>query len=254
MHCTFHYHTPTPPLCEIGTCAYTYVCMLLPWSVERVVMSIVSVPLLSPILKCGKECLPPMHAENGWIWNEVEVHVHVYVYTCIYWSYSLPANKRSGSTSPVRSPSPHPLPPFLSSTPTPSLYPSPSHHTYPSPVNRSISKTKYQAIDVLSEYQQRESGGKPQINLVVVGTCMCVCVLCNSIIFMYMHIITFVSFVPRLPLVQIATELHAREESLGTRLYVLVLVVSVAHDVSLCIIMLCFFNIVQCTCKAKIYI
>jgi elongation factor 1 alpha-like protein len=71
-------------------------------------------------------------------------------------------------SSPVRSPSPQSHP-FLSSTPTAPLHPSPSHLSHLSPFNRSVSKTKYQAIDVLSEYQKRETTSKTQINLVVVG-------------------------------------------------------------------------------------
>lgn len=78
-------------------------------------------------------------------------------------------NRHSNSASPVRSPSPHPPTSYLSATPTPSQHTSPSHLPHPSPFSRSISKTKYQAIDVLSEYQQRESSGKSRINLVVVG-------------------------------------------------------------------------------------
>ena len=66
----------------------------------------------------------------------------------------------------MRSPSPH----VLFSTPSAILQPSPAHLTHLSPAfNRSLSKTRHQAIDVLSEYEQRESSSKAQINLVVVG-------------------------------------------------------------------------------------
>lgn len=88
---------------------------------------------------------------------------------CIYPLVYLSMNRHSNSVSPVRSPSPHPPTSYLSATPTPSQHTSPSHLPHPSPFSRSISKTKYQAIDVLSEYQQRESSGKSRINLVVVG-------------------------------------------------------------------------------------
>lgn len=57
----------------------------------------------------------------------------------------------------------------MTSTPLPP--PSSLNLTTPSPgFNRSLSKTKHQVIDVLSEYQLRESEKKKvQINLVVVG-------------------------------------------------------------------------------------
>lgn len=89
----------------------------------------------------------------------------IYMYLLVY----LSVNRHSNSSSPVRSPSPHPPTSYLSAAPNPSQHTSPSHLPLPSPFSRSISKTKYQAIDVLSEYQQRESGGKSRINLVVVG-------------------------------------------------------------------------------------
>ena len=90
-------------------------------------------------------------------------------------------HRRSNSSSPVRSPSPH----ALSSTPIAVLHSSPAHLTHLSPAfNRSISKTRHQAIDVLSEYKQRESTSKAQINLVVVGEQHCYrheyCVSCNA--------------------------------------------------------------------------